>query len=56
MSDFYGDYRGVEVLRQDIQQKNKTIEDLNSRLAEAERQIAYLEGQNEALRLALGRE
>jgi len=84
MSDFYGDYRDVEVLRQDVQQKYRIIKDLNSRLAEAERlrdhykerikeleirngslmvklnllrlKISYLEGQNEALRLALGRE
>ena len=80
MSDFYGDYRDVEVLRQDVQQKYRIIKDLtrrlteaerlrdhykervkeleiaNSQLAEAELRVAYLEGQNEALRIALGRE
>ena len=37
MSDFYGDYRDVEVLREEVQQKYRIIKDLNSRLAEAER-------------------
>ena len=37
MSDFYGDYRDVEVLRQDVQQKHRIIKDLTRRLVEAER-------------------